>query len=96
MHVWAACVSNGMLTHTQGIPEVVYRASPKGGGARTHIGIFMETHAQLTKMKAYLRNIELAPKQLASWFILICWVVGLDSQTFMLWWWPWWWESNNF
>ena len=28
-------------------------------------------------MKAYLRNIELVPKQLASWFILICWVVEL-------------------
>lgn len=27
-------------------------------------------------MKAYLRNIELAPKQLASQFILICSIVG--------------------
>lgn len=72
------CFKWNVNAHTQGIPEVVCEPPPKGwrGSSNAHLEFSLETHAQLTKMKAYLRNIELAPKQLASWFILICWVVG--------------------
>lgn len=47
--------------------------------SNTHLEFSLETHAQLTETKAYLRNIELAPKQLASGFILIYSVVGPTS-----------------
>ena len=74
----SVCFKWNVNAHTQGIPEVVCEHPPKGWrGSNAHLEFSLETHAQLTKMKAYLRNIELVPKQLASWFILICWVVEL-------------------
>lgn len=80
MHVCAVCVSNWMLTHAHRVYWSMFVNIPKRvERSNTHLEFSLETHAQLTEMKAYLRNIELAPKQLASGFILIYSVVGPTS-----------------
>lgn len=45
MHVWAVCVSNGMLTRTRRVSRRLFVNIPqKGGGARTHIWNFHWKH----------------------------------------------------
>ena len=45
MHVWAACVSNGMLTRTRRVSRRLFVNVPqKGGGVRTHIWNFHWKH----------------------------------------------------
>ena len=62
----SVCCTWNVSTCTQGLWKLLVSIPKRVEGSNAHLEFSLEAHAQLTKMKAYLRDIERAPKQLAS------------------------------